>query len=321
MNIPTFLKNESKHPAGYIWSRSQVSNILKNQTYIGSVVGGKFQKVSHKVDKIKHIKTEEHVVVNNKHQALIDEDLWNKAQEKLAKYKFVKKAETNHPLKKYVYCAECGAKATYRSRHDVRKSGAVKIYNMFVCSRKNIVQGCKCKIIRAEILEEMVKEKIIEEMRKLVYSENEIINIFERAEKLAKNTMKMLDKEINKLNIELSKKDAMLDEIYNDKLNNFITQEDFNKFYNKVIEEKNELLKLINSHKAEQEAIKNGNAEIKYGEIINLAKRVLKLEITPSDIYDELIEKIEFDSNKTINITFKFGNFDTSKNKIMEVLS
>lgn len=320
MKLPTFQRKKSRNPAGYIWARSQVSRILGNEVYIGSVVGGKFEKISHKVDKVKALNKDDYTVVPNKHEAIIEIKMWDKAQEKLSKHKFIKKSEHTHPLKKFVYCAECGAKATYRCRKDIRKDGSVKDYNVYVCSRKNLVQGCNCRSIRAEIIEENVKEMILSEMKKIIYSKDELSNIYEKAETVAKSQTKKINDEIINLNIQLNKKDNMIKEIYEDKLNGLIIESDFKTFYAKLLKEKNEINDLIEFYIEKRKSIENGNKKDNYMKMINLATKVLKLENFTTEVYEELIEKIEIDSKRNIKLTLKFGQVDLQdNNRIMEV--
>ena len=46
-------------------------------------MGRKFQKVSHKIAKVRCTKKEEHIVIENMHEPIIDIETWNKAQDKL----------------------------------------------------------------------------------------------------------------------------------------------------------------------------------------------------------------------------------------------
>ena len=82
----------------------------------GSVVGRKFQKVSHKITKVRCTKKEEHIVLENMHEPIIDVETWNRAQNKLNGYSRTRDRKYDHQLKGLVYCGECGNKATLRCR-------------------------------------------------------------------------------------------------------------------------------------------------------------------------------------------------------------
>lgn len=132
LQIPTFMQKEEKDISEYKWLHAQVSKILKNEVYIGNVVGRKYQKVSHKVEKVRTTKREEYIIVENMHQPLIDDLTWKKAQAKLSRYTFTKTRTYEQPLKQFIFCAECGGKCTYRVRNKTRKNrknlGTQKFY-------------------------------------------------------------------------------------------------------------------------------------------------------------------------------------------------
>ena len=114
----------------------------------GSVVGRKFQKVSHKIVKVRCTKKEEHIVLENMHEPIIDIETWNKAQNKLNGYTKVRDRKYDHILKGLVYCGECGNKATLRCREEKRKNGTVWRATYFICSKRNNYSGlCDCKQI------------------------------------------------------------------------------------------------------------------------------------------------------------------------------
>ena len=134
----------------------------------GSVVGRKFKKVSHKIAKVRCTKKEEHIVLENMHEPIIDIDTWNKAQDKLKGYTKVRDRKYDHPLKGLVYCMECGNKATLRCREEKRKNGTIWRVTYFICSKRNNYSGlCDCKQISANLIEKAINEKIREEIQKI----------------------------------------------------------------------------------------------------------------------------------------------------------
>ena len=102
------MKRESSNSSGkYLWHRTQIGKILKNEVYIGNVVGRKFQKVSHKIAKVRITSPEEYIIVENMHEPIIDMDTWNKAQEKIKNKHIVRTRKFNHHLKGLIFCKEC----------------------------------------------------------------------------------------------------------------------------------------------------------------------------------------------------------------------
>lgn len=273
----------------------------------GNVVGRKFEKVSHKIAKVRCTKKEEHIVLENMHEPIIDVEIWNKAQEKLNSYTKVRDRKYDHELKGLIYCGECGNKATLRCREEKRKDGKVWRASYFICSKRNNYSGlCDCKQISAKLLEESVKQQVKNELKKITITEEEIKQTFEEAKLQAKSKENLLKTALKSLKDELNKIEQNIEEIYQDKINKIIQIEDFKMIYEKMQKQKNKILKEI---KQTQESLKRNNeqgSKIDYTEINKISNEFLKLEKTNKIILEQLIEKIEFDKEKNIKIKLTF---------------
>lgn len=308
LKIPTYMKRKSSNPNGkYIWLRAQIGKILKNEVYLGNVVGRKFQKMGHKISKVRCTKKEEYVILENMHEAIIDKEIWNQAQEKLNKYKSIRQRKYNHPLKELMYCGECGNKATLRCREGKRKDGKIWSSTYFICSKRNNYTGlCNCKQISAELIEISIKEKIKDEIKKIKFNKKEIKKVYEESLINTKNTENLLNIELNKLNQNLTYIDKVIEEIYKDKIDKVIEIEDFKIIYNKKQTEKLEIQKKIKKIKDKIDECKKNKPNIDIKKIENITYEFLKMNKPNKRIFEKLIKKIEFDNKRNINIKFKF---------------
>ena len=280
----------------------------------GSVVGRKFQKVSHKITKVRCTKKEEHIVLENMHEPIIDIETWNKAQDKLNGYTKTRDRKYDHPLKGLVYCGECGNKATLRCREEKRKNGTVWRATYFICSKRNNYRGlCDCKQISANLIEEVVNEKIKEEIQKINFSEEELKKIYEQAEKEAKSKNNLLQTKLQELKHTLQKIEDTIEEIYQDKINKIIQIEDFKAIYEKKLKERNKILKEIKEIEKELEETNQKSPKINFKEIKQIANKFLKMEKPNKMILEKLIEKIEFDKEKDVKISFVFEKIVETK--------
>lgn len=276
----------------------------------GSVVGRKFQKVSHKIAKVRCTKKEEHIVLENMHEPIIDMETWNKAQDKLNGYTRVRDRKYDHPLKGLVYCGECGNKATLRCREEKRKNGSIWRATYFICSKRNNYSGlCDCKQISANLIEEAVNEKIKGEIQKITFSEKEIKQIYEQAEKESKSKNNLLQTKLQESKNKLQNIENVIEEIYQDKINKIIQIEDFKIIYEKKQKERNKILKEIKETEKELEETKQKSPKINFKEIKQIANEFLKMEKPNKMILEKLIKKIEFDKEKNIKIKFTFQNY------------
>ena len=275
----------------------------------GSVVGRKFQKVSHKIAKVRCTKKEEHIVLENMHEPIIDLDTWNKAQDKLNGYTKVRDRKYDHELKGLVYCGECGNKATLRCREEKRKDGSVWRATYFICSKRNNYSGlCDCKQISANLIEDAVKQQLKNELEKINLTEDEIKHVYEEAKQQAKSKENLLKTSLKKLKEELKQVEQNIEEIYIDKINRVIQVEDFKVFYEKMQKQRDKVLKEIK----QTENTLNKNDEqipkIDFKKIKQIADEFLKMEKPNKIILEQLIEKIYFDKEKNIKIKLTFQN-------------
>lgn len=250
------------------------------------------------------------------HEPIIDIETWNKAQDKLNGYAKTRDRKYDHPLKGLVYCGECGNKATLRCREEKRKNGTVWRATYFICSKRNNYSGlCDCKQISVNLIEEAVNEKIKEEIQKVTFSEKEIKQIYERAEKESKSKNNLLQTKLQESKNKLQNIENTIEEIYQDKINKIIQIEDFKTIYEKKQKERNKVLKQIKEMEKEIEETKQKSPKINFKEIKQIANEFLKMEKPNKMILEKLIERIEFDKKKYIKIKFTFQNYPNIRMK------
>ncbi len=273
----------------------------------GSVVGRKFQKVSHKIAKVRCTKKEEHIVLENMHEAIIDIETWNKAQDKLNGYTKSRNRKYDHTLKGLVYCGECGNKATLRCREEKRKNGDFWRATYFICSKRNNYSGlCDCKQISANLIEEVVQQTIKAEIDKISLSEKEIKQIYQQAEMQAQTKSSLLNIKLQELKNTLQNIENTIEEVYQDKINKVIKVEDFKTIYEKKQKERNKTLKEIKKIEKELEESKKKSPKIDFEEIKQIANEFLKMKNPNKMVLEKLIERIEFDKEKNIKIKLTF---------------
>lgn len=311
LDIPTFRNRKSSNPKGkYIWLRNQINCILRNEVYIGNVIGGKYRKVSHKIAKVKKTKKEEHVVVENMHEPIIDLYTWNKAQEKLNVRNVSRERKYDHPLKGLIFCRECGAIATLRCRTEQRKSGKIWRANYFVCSNRNSYRAlCECKQMKADIIEDEIKRVLTNETQKIKFSDKELKQIYKDAQIKLKEENSKLKKDLGNLKQKLDLQNRMLIELYEDKVNKIIKFEDFERMYQQKNDEKKEIIKKIKKIEKEIKKVEEKLNDADMNKIKENTSEILSLDNITKEMYQKLIERIEIDKEKNIYIKFKFAKY------------
>ncbi len=99
---------KSPHHAEYDWHYSAVRTILNNPTYLGHAVQGRYTTVSYKVKKVVRIPQEQWVCVENTHEPIIEQKLWDVVQGIIHKRKRSTKRGAPHIFAGLLRCSDCG---------------------------------------------------------------------------------------------------------------------------------------------------------------------------------------------------------------------
>ena len=275
----------SNRPREHIkWSTNAIKTILSNEIYLGHLIQGKRTTISYKNHKIKKKNKSEWIRKENMHQAIIDEDTFNKVQIAMKeRTKPIKKTGMVHLFSGKVYCLEC-------ERYMRKKNSARHEY--LVCSNnRDGYDDCVNKsAIRYDTLEEIVLNAINKKIQKY-YDEEKLQN------EESKNIKSKYNDKINSLQkqkIEIEKRNnknkLYLRNLYEDKVNGTITQEQFKELmedYNKSEEDYKSQLKQIETDLNYYLMKEKESFNIK--KIFNKYQTLTKLNRV---IIDEFIDKI-----------------------------
>lgn len=146
----------------YRWRYGTVSDIINRREYLGHTVLKKSEMASFKLKNRKPIAREDQLLFENTHEAIVTQEIWDKAQ------KFREKARSKrvnpngtftegHLLTGFLFCSDCG------SRMRVATSGTnrEKPYISFRCGKyANDTRECSSHSIGEKALEELLLRTI-----------------------------------------------------------------------------------------------------------------------------------------------------------------
>lgn len=142
-------------PKGDKWVPEGLSRVRHNEHYLGHVVWGRRKKVKSIEDGelvVTRPFNSEYLRYNGKHEAIIDQDLWDRVQETCGKIPRVKdKARCVNPLAGLLFC-ECGRFMCYRT---YKQNGVERAPARFICHQQTICKNASSTV--DEILTEVVK--------------------------------------------------------------------------------------------------------------------------------------------------------------------
>lgn len=174
---------KSSRSANTLWNDTTVRKILVDQTYLGWIVNGKYksQYEQGKKDCVK-VPQSEWVIIKGMHEALVDEDTFNKVQLLLAAKRTESpnvgridtKVNRANLLRCKLKCGECGA-AMFLKKRNV--DGEERRWYTCPTHDKFGSEHCPVKAIKMEELNYIVLTLIRKQIRLYLNAENAIRNL------------------------------------------------------------------------------------------------------------------------------------------------
>ena len=290
----------AKHgPYSGMWSSERVSDMLKNETYIGNMVQGRSVKISYKSKKCLKQEREKWVVVEGTHEPLVDTETFRKVQMLLNSRKHTRSRTYDFLLKGLIYCHECGYPLAVLNR----KNAAGEDVLYFVCrtyQRFTKAGVCTCHSIKEKTVTDAVVAKV-REVCQAYLNPQDLLPIAKEAVEQA-NKQNPLEAELQSIQGKIDSLTVNLDKMYMDRLSGLLTEADFRRIYDRIklertqLEEKRQELEL---HKKSPVRSEDRAKE--------LVQHFLNSTDTNRELLVSLIERVELTEDKEIIIKFRFS--------------
>ena len=281
-----------------MWNPGTVAYILKNPTYIGTMVQGKQRVVSYKVHNAISTPEEEWFVVENTHEAIIDITTFQLVQDLCRKD--TRTAPGNRKvylLSGYVFCADCG-KAMARS--------VSKGIGYYTCRtyKDKMKAACSRHSIRIDLVEAIVLA-VIQSQISLLESVEGLIEEIDQAPAIAQTT-KRISNLIQQRREELVKNRMISDELYMDWKSGDISREEYHRMKARVEERiaqlQRNLDELIQEYK---EMEQGGQSEDPHFAQFQKCRTVTELD---RGMVVELLDRILIHENKEVEVVFQYAD-------------
>ena len=282
------------------WNSKTIYDILTNRIYTGDLVQNKRNKVNYKVKKIVRNNPKDYIVVENTHEAIIEKNIFNEVQKKLPKNVGRNEKKENNLLDGLLYCGDCGHRISVQSRRkkDNKHYTMCNYYRTYMKEHLCTTHSNNYDKLEKEILDNLkelclkyldkkkVKESVIENCKNINTNNNE-------------KEIEILSKEINGIN-------DNLDNIYIDKLNKKITEDQFNRVKSKLEIELERKITRLNELKNISSEILNEDKVNK--EIEKFINKFLSMDTPSRELVSSLINKIDIFEDKRIVIKVSFSD-------------
>ena len=292
-------KNNYKLNYG-VWNAKTIRDILTNRMYVGDMVQNKRNKINYKVKKVIRNNPKDYVIVENMHEPIIDRETFFEVQKRIPKNVGRIEKKENHLLDGLLYCGDCGHRisVTPRRRKDNK---CYTICNYYRTYRKKKI--CTTHSNNYDILEKVIIDSIRKEC-KIYIDKKKIIDRLNDNFLKVDSSIKIKTEKKNILN-ELNKCISNLDDIYIDKLNNKIDEDQYLRIKEKL--EKSICLKKKKIENLDKLLLSNTCVSKDRWKVENYIKEVLSLNNLSRECIINLVERIEIFDDKRINVKFSFN--------------
>lgn len=294
-NMHTRTANEIKRK----WTRDSIVKMAKDETYLGYVISEKSKKLSYKSKKVIQNKKEEQIKVANRHEPLVDQETFDIVQALIESRTHTRVQKNDFLLKGLLECAECGKKLSVILQK--QRSGNKILYlrcNTYASMTR--LKLCTPHSNNCEKLTNKVLETIKTRLKQYQKEEEYFVLAKDIKDKILykKNLIQTQIDTLNSKYLQLNKK---IDQIYDDKLNNIISVDDFERMYKNISDKKEQLSKQIADLTLQKE---DSAKEIDLKKIIN--QFVEGKDIT-REMLVSLVDRITVSEQKEIKIYYKFS--------------
>ena len=260
---------------GTQWKYSTISDILANEMYIGTMVQGKYGSVSFRTKKNKPRPKSQWFKVEGTHEAIIDMDLWNSVKSRRNQnYKPYKGGEIGifaHKCK----CKYCGYTMKTSKSHDDR---------YLRCPTRQV---SKDDCIGSFISENVLKRTVLKELNLLI---QQYLNVDQLQEniilKKVRNEKEQLQEEIAQYNGNINKYSKALKDLFMQKVNGHITEEEFVSLSSDLREDKEKIQKLLIQRQNKLLELSNEQ------ETVKSKKQLLQKYINVTELSREMVDNL-----------------------------
>ena len=288
-------QRRQKGPYSGLWSSERISDMLKNETYIGNMVQGKSVKISYKSQKCIKQEQSKWIVVENTHEPLVDKETFHKVRQLLNSRKYTRSRKYDFLLKGLIFCHECGYPLAVINRKTT--TGEDRLF--FVCrtyQRFTKAGVCTCHCIKEQVVTDAVIEKVREICQAYLHPH--------RLQTIAKETIQT-DYAIQAVHNKISSLTNNLDKMYMDRLSGLLTETDFERMYQRMKIERTTLEEKLKELERLKESPISSDTLSK-----ELVQRFLQSAYTSRELLVSLIERIELTETKQIIIKFRFPELE-----------
>lgn len=291
-----------------VWTISSVRKILKRRMYTGDMVQNVQTKVSYKSEKKITLDKSLWIIVENTHEALVDKETFELVQHTSNEIPKVKTEREKRLFENLIYCKECGNYLTvaYRRNHDYWSVNCNKY------ARDPRRRLCEPHFFPYNYLEEQLLDRVTKTLSSYIEGLNtddvnkKLKDSLDRNKKDEVSELEKYQKEMDSLSRKLTNYGEMLSR-------GELTPESFkilsSPIQKKIESTKKQIIKLENSQLKVKTRVK------KVPDYSDKIKELLNVNPPTRELLFAVIDRIEIDKDRNIEIKYKFNLIDKDEFK------
>ena len=317
-------KNNTDRTRPYDWYGNTVSTMLSKPEYMGHTVNFRSHKKSYKDKRPVMNSPEDWLIFENTHDAIIDPETWQLAQQTKRTVHRTDTTGVANPLTGLAFCADCGAKMyNHRGRHIKASSGKEYPNDTYNCSTYTLTmqretKQCFSHGISTKALRALILDTIRTVSSYAIANEDEFVEkVREASQVRLAEAAKDLKRKINQAKKRSSELDLLIKKLYEAYATEKIPEKRFEMLSAEYEQEQAELEKVIAAEQTELNAFNEDTARV--GQFLALAKKYMDFSELTTPMINEFIEKIivhapdrsSGEREQEVEICLKFiGKFD-----------
>ena len=295
------------------WRAFAVQNVLTNPVYIGVLVQGKRGTPNYKIKQMRVRDEDQWSVINDNHEAIIDEFTFNAVQKVLTRdTRVTAKADAVDPLSGMMFCADCGRSMVKRS-----VSRGNKKFYYYVCHTNKKGAGCTSHSISVETLETTVMRAIKNQIN-LVIEMKQLLEEVNHSEILSVK-LRRLDLLIAEKNKEIDKQKDFRMKLYEALSDGLIERDEYDAMRKRAtatIDAGEAAIEKLDAERAEiiAKSTKNLTWLEQFAKYQSYAKLTREIAVA-------FIDKVTVYEDKTVHIDFNYRDEIASYQEILKTIS
>ena len=286
-------KEEFTNP--YNWSGYIVGQILSKPEYMGHTVNFRSQKQSYKDKKAIKIPTEEWLIFENTHEAIVDKETWELAQKLRKTPRRIDTWGEANPLTGLLYCADCGAKM-YNHRSKGGTENTPYPSDFFDCSTYTLAHqkhytACCGHFISTKALRSLILETVRAAATYAISNQEDFAAKVRAASELRqKEAAKDTKRRLNRDRKRIDELDNIIKKLYESFAVGRITDERFDTLLVEYEAEQKELQALVKADEEQLSVFEEDTARVE--QFMELARKYTDFSELTIPMINEFIEKI-----------------------------